>query len=110
ADDRSWSHPKKMNHRDTEKTRRLNQSFLLFFSFCLLCVSVVQHLMSTVDRGVEVEERVADAGPRGRLGRVECVVDLRVPHGQELLRRSRVRLEVGALVVEELPQDLRLRL
>src|SRR5437667_2150764 len=50
-----------------------------------------QNRFLTMDRRVEVQQRIADAGPRGGLGRVERLVDLRVADGEQLLRRGRVR-------------------
>ena len=65
---------------------------------------------SAVDRGVEIKKRAADARPCGRLGGVERFVDLCVTHTEELLRRVGVGLELCALLVEELREDLRLLL
>src|SRR5262245_2649769 len=62
----------------------------------------------TVDGRVDVQQRAADAGPGGGLGRVERLVDLGVAHGQELLRRGGVRLVVQPLVGEEFLQHLQL--
>ena len=58
-----------------------------------------------MNRGVEIKQRVADTGPRRRLGRAEGFVNLGVPHVKELLRRTHIRLEVGTLVVQKIEAE-----